>query len=83
MPLIAGAAGRNVAVQTCGVQPPLTEGTIMAREYEPNIEDERLVDIGDDGEPSAPPPTLDPDERLEDRDDDIAPLDDDREEPGW
>jgi hypothetical protein len=55
----------------------------MAREYEPNIEDERVVDIGDEGEPEAPPPTLDPDERLEDRDDEVAPLDDDREETVW
>jgi len=55
----------------------------MAREYEPNIEDERFVDIGDEGEPSAPPPTLDADERFEDRDSDVIPLDDDREETGW
>ena len=55
----------------------------MSREYEPNAEDERVVDIGEEGELPAPPPTLDPDERLEDRDDEVAPLDDDREEPEW
>ncbi|WP_146134436.1 hypothetical protein [Glaciihabitans tibetensis] len=70
-------------VDTCGEQPTVTEGTVMAREYEPNIDDDRVVDFGDEGEPAAPPPTLDPDERFEDRDDDIAPLDDDREETVW
>jgi hypothetical protein len=55
----------------------------MAREYEPNLEDERVVDLADDGELPAPPPTLDPDEMLEDTDDDVVPLDDDRAESAW
>jgi hypothetical protein len=55
----------------------------MAREYEPNIDDDRLVDLGDEGEPAAPPPTLDPDERFEDRDDDVVSLDVEREDPEW
>lgn len=48
------------------------------REFEPNLEDEREVPLveEDDGlEP--PPPTLDPEERVELVDDDI-PLDDER-----
>jgi hypothetical protein len=56
----------------------------MAREYEPNAEDERVVDLVDEGELPAPPPTLDPDERLEDtNDDEVPPLDDDRAESAW
>ncbi|HEV7951118.1 MAG TPA: hypothetical protein VGP24_15240 [Glaciihabitans sp.] len=47
-------------------------------EYEPNLEDERVVDLTDDDDFPAPPPTIDPDERLEDIDEEPAPLDDDR-----
>jgi hypothetical protein len=53
----------------------------MAREYEPNPDDERVVDLADEGELPAPPPTIDPDERLEDRDDEIPADDEEREEP--
>jgi hypothetical protein len=34
------------------------------REYEPNLEDERIEVLDDDFEPDAPA-TLDPDERIE------------------
>lgn len=49
----------------------------MDREYEPNLEDERVVDLGDEGEPPAPPPTVDPDERVELADDEESPPNDD------
>jgi hypothetical protein len=55
----------------------------VSTEYEPNLEDERIVDMGDEGELPAPPPTLDADERLEDNDDRVPPLDDEREESAW
>ncbi len=38
------------------------------REYEPNPEDERVEILDDEAEPNAPA-TLDPDERIEERDD--------------
>jgi hypothetical protein len=38
------------------------------REYEPNPEDERVEVLDDESETDAPP-TLDPDERIEERDD--------------
>ena len=38
------------------------------REYEPNPEDERVEILDDDHEPVAPP-TLDPDERIEEPND--------------
>ena len=52
----------------------------MDREYEPNFDDERIVDLADESDPEPAPPTLDPDERIEDADDEIPPRDDDREE---
>jgi len=55
----------------------------MARDYEPNFDDDRVVDLADEGELPAPPPTFDADERLEDTDDDVPPLDDDRAESAW
>lgn len=45
-------------------------------EYEPNPEDERIEPLETDDD-IAPPPTLDPDERIE-ADDDAPALDDDR-----
>ena len=44
-------------------------------EYEPNLEDERTVPLDDDAELELPPPTVDPDERVETsvEDGDIAP----------
>lgn len=49
----------------------------MAREYEPNLDDEREEDLSD--EPAVPAPaTIDPDERIEVEEDRDAPLDDDR-----
>jgi hypothetical protein len=41
---------------------------VTDREYEPNPEDER-VEVLDDESETAPPPTLDPDERVEESDD--------------
>ncbi len=38
------------------------------REYEPNLEDERVEVLDDDAEP-VPPPTLDPEERVEEPED--------------
>jgi hypothetical protein len=55
----------------------------MAREYEPHLDDDRVVDLVDEGELPAPPPTLDADERLEDIDTDVPPLDDDRADSAW
>lgn len=40
----------------------------MNREYEPNPEDEREVDLSEEPE-KTPPPTIDPDERIEAADD--------------
>jgi hypothetical protein len=44
------------------------EPTMSDREYEPNPEDERIEVLDDDAEPAAPP-TVDPDERIEESDD--------------
>ena len=52
----------------------------MSTDYEPNPDDERVVDLADEGEPPAPPPTLDPEERVEDVEEQLPRLDDDREE---
>lgn len=53
-----------------------TNGDSMDREFESNADDEREVDLDEDGEPT-PPPTLDPEERIEDEDDEPL-LDDER-----
>lgn len=45
-------------------------------DYEPNPDDERPVPLEED-EPS-PPPTLDPEERIEEDDDEIPGVDDSR-----
>ncbi len=45
-------------------------------DYEPNSDDERPVQLDED-EPS-PPPTLDPEERVEEEGDDDPGLDDER-----
>jgi hypothetical protein len=37
----------------------------MAREYDPNFDDEREVPLLEDDEMPAPPPTIDPDEAIE------------------
>lgn len=37
----------------------------MDREWEPNLEDERVVELVDDDDIPAPPPTIDPEERIE------------------
>lgn len=47
-------------------------------EYEPNPEDERIEPLETDDDALPPPPTLDPDERIELVDDDAPPFDDDR-----
>ncbi|HLU64028.1 MAG TPA: hypothetical protein VKY66_05815 [Protaetiibacter sp.] len=47
-----------------------------ATDYEFIPDDERIVPL-DEEEPS-PPPTLDPDERIEHEDEDDVPLDDER-----
>jgi hypothetical protein len=48
-------------------------------EYEPNPEDERIEPLETDDELTPPPPTLDPDERIEGvADEDDILLDDDR-----
>lgn len=47
-------------------------------EYEPNSEDERIEPLEPDDEQGPPPPTLDPDERIEAEADDAPPFDDDR-----
>lgn len=53
----------------------------MDREFEPNPQDEREVDLADETELPPPPATIDPHERveepLEDDNEDI-PLDDER-----
>ncbi|MGY6498187.1 MAG: hypothetical protein ACXIUP_08170 [Microcella sp.] len=51
---------------------------IMDREYEPNLEDERVVDVDDAAETKLPPPTLDPEERVEPEPDPDIALDDER-----
>jgi hypothetical protein len=48
----------------------------MAREYEPNLDDEREEQLTDEPEVTAPP-TIDPDERIEVEDGE-SPLDEDR-----
>ncbi|HEV7955914.1 MAG: hypothetical protein JWL94_2187 [Microbacteriaceae bacterium] len=52
----------------------------MDREYEPNLDDDRIVDLIEEDEHKPPLPTLDPDERVEASDEELPPLDDDREE---
>lgn len=47
----------------------------LDREFEPVADDEREVELEEDGEPSPPPPTLDPDERVEDKDEEPLPDD--------
>ena len=47
-------------------------GVRMDREFEPNPDDEREVDLSDEPEIS-PPPTLDPDERVEEEEDEDPP----------
>jgi hypothetical protein len=47
-------------------------------EYEPNLEDERIEPLEEDDELTPPPPTLDPDERIEEVEDEDVVLDDDR-----
>jgi hypothetical protein len=49
-----------------------------ALEYEPNPEDERIEPLEPEDELAPPPPTLDPDERIELTDEDDVALDDDR-----
>jgi hypothetical protein len=44
------------------------------REFEPIADDEREVDLDETAEP-APPPTLDPEERVEDDDEESWPDD--------
>jgi hypothetical protein len=41
----------------------------MDREYEPNPDDERVEPLLEDDDEPIPPPTLDPDERVEGSDD--------------
>lgn len=53
----------------------------MDKDYEPNLDDERVVDLVDPTEPDAPAATIDPDERVERTDGEIPPLDSEREEP--
>lgn len=50
----------------------------MDSDFERNPDDEREVDLSDGTEEPSPPPTLDPEERVEVEDDDDAPLDEDR-----
>ena len=52
----------------------------MDREFEPNLDDEREVDLADETEPPAPAPTLDPDEMVEQEDENEPALDDERED---
>jgi hypothetical protein len=51
----------------------------MDREYEPNLDDEREVELEE--EPSLPGPTIDPDEKidLDDAEPEHAETDDERE----
>lgn len=50
----------------------------MDREYEPNSDDEREVDLDESAE-TLPPPTIDPDERVERPETDLGerPLEED------
>jgi hypothetical protein len=48
---------------------------VTDREYEPNLEDERIVEIDDEADIPAPPPTIDPDERIEEEDDNAEEAD--------
>lgn len=48
----------------------------MDREYEPNLDDERPVELDSDDE-VLPPPTVDPEERIE-AEPDEPPVDDER-----
>lgn len=51
----------------------------MAREYEPDPNEERVEPLLEEGEEPTPLPTIDPDEMIEaEPEDDNAPLDDDR-----
>ena len=50
----------------------------MDREFEPNLDDAREVDLSDEAEQPPAPPTLDPDERVEDANDEDVQLDDER-----
>lgn len=45
----------------------------MDRDYEPNPDDEREVDLSDEAVAEVPPPTIDPDERIEDDEPDDLP----------
>jgi hypothetical protein len=46
-------------------------------EYEPNLEDERIEPLETDDEQTPPPPTIDPDERIEETgDEDVLPDED-------
>ena len=47
-------------------------------EYEPDPDDEREVDLSDEPFENPPPPTIDPDERIEAEDDRDLSLDDER-----
>ena len=51
---------------------------MMDREYEPNLDDERSVDLDDAADTELPPPTLDPEERVEPEPDPDIALDDER-----
>ena len=46
-------------------------------EYEPNLEDERIEPLETDDEQTPPPPTIDPDERIDETgDEDVLPDED-------
>jgi hypothetical protein len=47
-------------------------------EYEPNPEDERIEPLETDDEQTPPPPTIDPDERIEKSGDEDVLRDEDR-----
>jgi hypothetical protein len=61
--------GRRSTLGTTPVHDVDEEGCVMAREYDPNPDDERQVDLSDDPE-LVVPPTIDPDERVEEDPDD-------------
>lgn len=63
---LAPTSGRTYAVR-------------MSTEFEPNLDDEREVDLADEIEPPAPAPTLDPDEMVEQEDENQPAMDDERE----
>jgi len=50
--------------------------------YNPNPEDERVVDLADENDPPPASVTLDADEPAEEAQEDFPPLDDDRDEAG-